>query len=904
MNKIFVFSLLFFTIFIDAIAQIQVTGLFVENKINPLGIDKLYPGLSWQLYSSGRNVTQSAFNVRVSEDPESLEKGENLIYSTGKIFSDQSVYVPFTGNTLKFAHKYYWQVRVWDQRDKASKWSKPGFWVMGIMSPANWTANWIQKNFSTKESCVSPVFRKEFMNEKKVRLAVALITAHGLYEARLNGKKIGDSYLTPGWTSYDKRIAYQTYDVTKLLKQGRNAVGMILGDGWYKGPIKYQEKNFYGKDLSFLFQMHIFYQDGTSEQIISDGSWLCSTGAVLTSGIYDGEVYDARCEQKGWDQADFDDSGWHEIIQKNYPVTDLVTTENEPIRKQESFKPVKIFTTPKGDKVIDFGQNIVGWVQMKVRGKAGDRISISHAEVLDKNGDFYTKNLRKAKQINTYILKGDSMEVFEPHFTWQGFRYIRIEGYMGELKADNFKAYSLYSDMRPTGTFKCSDDWVNKLQHNIQWSLKGNFLDIPMECPQRDERLGWTGDVQVASRMASFNFDVHSFLAKWLKDLFLDQKKNGSVPVTVPDVFHDGKCSPGWSDAATIVPWEMYLAYGDKQLLENQYESMKRWVNYIDSVSVNNLWVPKFAYGDWLFYSPNDDEDGRAAVTDKTLIAQCFFACSTQKLIDAARVLDQKDDVLHYDSLLTKIKDVFVHEFLTPSGRMVSQTQTAYVLALNFDMLPVDLRDKIVVRLVQNIRSYDNHLTTGFLGSSYLCQVLTRFGYSDVAYDVFLQLSYPSWLYPVSMGATTIWERWDGIKPDGSFQNPDMNSFNHYAYGAIGDWMYRGIAGIDTNPQNPGYKSIIIKPLVTNRLSFVKAELDTYYGKIVSFWSRKESKLLLHVEIPVNTTADIYIPAMEYNKIYENKKLISSGKKWKIDRKQKGYAIVHIGSGQYDFSVE
>lgn len=905
MQKFFILNIFFSLFYLNAISQIEVTSLFVDNKINPLGIDELYPELSWQLSSTKRNVTQSAFNIRVSEDIESLEKGENLIYSTGKIFSDQSVYVPFTGNTIKPAHKYYWQVRVWDQRDKASKWSKPGYWVMGIMSPHNWTANWIQENFPEKDSCVSPIFRKEFMNDKKVRLAVALITAHGLYEARLNGKKIGNCCFTPGWTSFDNRIAYQTYDVTKLLKKGRNAIGVVLGNGWYRGLIKNNGKNFYGKDLSLLFQMYIFYEDGTSKQIVSDGSWLCSTGAILSSNIYDGEVYDARCEQEGWDQADFDDSRWHEIIQKNYPVTKLITTENEPVRKHEVFTPVKIFTTSKGDNVIDFGQNIVGWVQMKVRGKTGDKITITHAEVLDKNGDFYTKNLRKAKQINIYILKGDSLEVFEPHFTWQGFRYIKIEGYPGELKADNFRAYALYSDMKPTGTFKCSDDWVNKLQHNIQWSLKGNFIDIPMEGPQRDERFGWTGDVQVASLMAGFNYNIHSFLSKWLKDLSLDQNKNGSVPVTVPDVFHDGKCSPGWGDAATVVPWNMYMIYGDKKLLEEQYESMKKWVDYIDSVSINDLWIPDFSYGDWLFYSPEDDVDGRAAVTDKTLIAQCFFACSTQKIIEAAKVLgDKEDDIAHYDSLLTRIKDVFVHEFVTPSGRLISQTQTAYVLALNFDMLPDSLRPEIASRLVQNIHSYENHITTGFLGSPYICQVLTRFGYTDVAYDVFLQRTYPSWLYPVSMGATTLWERWDGIKPDGSFQNAEMNSLNHYAYGAIGDWMYRGIAGINPDPKNPGYKSIIIKPLVTNRLSYAKAELDTYYGKIVSFWSRKENKLSLHVEIPVNTTADVYIPSMEYNKIYESKKLITAGKKWKIDRTQEGFAIVHIGSGKYDFSVQ
>lgn len=450
----------------------------------------------------------------------------------------------------------------------------------------------------------------------------------------------------------------------------------------------------------------------------------------------------------------------------------LVATYNEPIKKHETFKPLKIFKTPQGDLVADFGQNLVGWVQLKVKGNSGDKINIYHSEVLDKRGNFYTENLRVAKQQNTYILKGGGEEFFEPHFTFQGFRYIKIEGFPGELKPENITAVALYSDMKPTGTFTSSNTLVNQLQHNIQWGQRGNFLDVPTDCPQRDERLGWTGDAQVFSRTATFNFGVHNFFAKWLKDVALDQYSDGSVPFVIPNVLgNNSGGSTGWADVSTIIPWNVYLAYGDKQVLMDQYNSMKRWVGYMEKASKNYLWNTGFHFGDWLFYRPFDDNDGRSAVTDKYFIAQCFFAYSTQMLLNAATVLNKTEDIAYYSNLLQKVKEAFVKEYVTPNGRLLSSTQTAYTLALHFDMLPEAMRQPAAEKLVENIKSYRNHLTTGFLGTPYLCHVLSRFGYTDMAYKLLLQDTYPSWLYPVKMGATTIWERWDGIKPDSTFQD-------------------------------------------------------------------------------------------------------------------------------------
>lgn len=904
MRKItFLFIGLLLTVF-SANAQVEVKNLLVENQVNPMGVSEMYPRLSWQLHSSKRNVVQTAFDVRVSESLESLLAGRELVFSTGKIPSDQSVYVPFTGSTLQPGRKYYWQVRAWDNNDKESKWSEPASWVMGIMGPENWTAKWIQAGFRETENRPSPIFRKEFINDKPIRLAVAFISARGIYEAEINGKKIGDLCLAPGWTSYNKRIQYQTYDVTRLLQDGKNAIGVTLANGWYRGQIGPKGKgDMYGGKLAFILQMQIIYTDGTVQNVGSDGSWRCSTGPIQYAEIYHGEIYDARLEKKGWSIVGYNDAGWDDILIQDYPVINLVATENEPVKKKEVIKPVRILTTPKGEKVIDFGQNLVGWVQMKVSGNAGTKVSIYHAEVLDKDGNFYTESLRAAKQMNVYILKGEGVETYEPHFTWQGFRFVKVEGYPGELKTENFTATAIYSDMVKTGSFSCSDALVNRLQENIQWGQRGNFIDVPTDCPQRDERLGWTGDAQVFARTASFNFRVHSFFSKWLKDLAADQYPDGAVPYVVPNVRNNGQCSPGWGDAATVIPWTMYRVYGDERILENQYESMKTWVDYIDSVSVDDLWYPKNSFGDWLFYRPADDNDGKSAVTDKNLIAQCFFAYSTQLLAKAAAVMDYEEDVKKYEALLSRIKAAFVHEYVTASGRLVSGTQTAYVLALQFDMLPENLRAQAAKRLVDNIRSYDNHLTTGFLGTPYICEVLTRFGYTDVAYDLLLQKSYPSWLYPVTMGATTIWERWDGIKPDGTFQTPEMNSFNHYAYGAIGDWMYRYVAGIDTDPKTPGFKVIQIKPHITDKLTFAKAELETYYGKVVSSWENVAGKLTMNVEIPVNTTAVVWVPASDAGKITEGGKKLSAVKDVEPAGTEGGYVLFKVGSGSYRFSV-
>jgi alpha-L-rhamnosidase len=876
-------------------AQTTVTNLLTENLHNPLGLDAAQPRLSWQLQSPRRNTRQQAYEVVVRQ-------GSKAVWQSGKVASDSSVHVTYKGAPLQPATAYTWQVRVYTGEGKPSPWSAAASFTTGLWQPADWKAQWIEPGYAEDSPYrASPLMRKPFTVKKKLRSALAIITARGMYEAQLNGQRVGDAYLSPGWTAYQKRIQYQCYDVTSLLQPGANAVGVTLGDGWYRGTIGFaNNRNKYGSKAALLFQLMLTYTDGSTELVLSDGTWACSTGPIRFSEIYNGELYDARQEKAGWATAAYNAAGWVPVKPASYPFDNLVATQNEPVKKHEVFKPVKVFTTPAGEQVIDFGQNLVGWVKVTAQGNAGDTVTLRHAEVLDKKGNMYYANLRAARQTNHYILQGGPAQTFEPHFTFQGFRYIQVSGLRKPLQAQDFEAVALYSAMEPTGSLTTSRPLINQLQHNIQWGQRGNFVDVPTDCPQRDERLGWTGDAQAFSRTAAFNMNVNSFMAKWLQDVEADQV-NGAVPFVVPNVLGPTSVnSAGWSDAATIIPWNMYLAYGDKQLLANQYNSMKAYVESMRKVAKDNLWNSGFHFGDWLFYRPEDDNDGRAAVTDKYLIAQCFYAHSTDLLVQAARVLGHTQDAEAYSKLLADIKAAFQREYLTPSGRLVSSTQTAYVLALQFDMLPENQRKQAAQRLADNVQSY-GHLTTGFLGTPYLCHVLTRYGYTDAAYKLLLREKYPSWLYPVTMGATTIWERWDGMKPDSSFQTPGMNSFNHYAYGAIGDWMYRQMVGLDTYEDGVGYKHIRVKPLPGGGFTHAEATLKTYYGETKAGWKLEGNSLQLNVTVPPNTRATIYIPASAAEGITEGGLPLAQSDGLKVTGQEGGYVVVEAGSGSYSF---
>jgi len=888
---------------------VTVGSLRTEHKENPLGIDVRAPLLGWQLRSGARGVRQTAYQVRVAQSEADLRAGRRLTWDSGRVASDASAHVAYSGPALQSRETRYWQVRVWDGGAIPSPWSEIASWETGLLAPSDWTAAWIEPGFEedVKVSGPSPLMRREFQLKGVVRRARAYVTSHGLYEMTLNGRRVGDELFTPGWTSYNKRLQYQTYDVTPLLKQGPNAIGVTLGNGWYRGTLAWEgNRNIYGSRLALLAQLHVTYSDGREEVVATDGQWKSAAGPILMSEIYDGETYDARVEKNGWAEAGYDGGGWLPVALANHPKDVLVAPAGPPVRRIKEITPVRIFKTPGGDLVADMGQNMVGWVRLGVRGPAGATITLRHAEVLDKQGNFYTANLRGAKATARYTLKGAGREVFEPHFTFFGFRYVAIDGYPNQPSPEDVTGIVVHSDMRVTGSLDTSDPMINQLQRNITWGQRGNFLDVPTDCPQRDERLGWTGDAQVFARTAAFNMDVAGFFTKWLEDLAADQFDDGAVPHVVPNVLTvSPKQRPGgsaaWGDAAVVIPWTMYLAYGDRRVLERQYDSMARWVEFERVRAGDDLvWDGDFHFGDWLAFATTAS-DYPGATTGKDLIATAFFAHSTSLMEQSATVLGRKDDAARYRELLGRIKAAFVREFVTATGRVGENTQTAYVLALQFDLLPEELRAVAAGRLAREIKAR-KHLTTGFVGTPYLCHVLTRYGYLNEAYQLLNRREYPSWLYPITQGATTIWERWDGQKPDGTFQDTGMNSFNHYAYGAIGEWMYRVTAGLEIDPAEPAYKHAIVRPRPGGGLTNVSAWHETLYGPLASIWTLNAGRFELVVTIPANTRGTIWLPSARLADVTESGRPLAAGPGIDAVRQEAGSVVVELGSGRYTFA--
>ncbi len=901
-SLVFVLFLLFFA---AESQDLAVRDLTCDHKANPLGIDNMKPRLSWKIYGVGNNILQTAYSIRVSTDIK-FSSGK-IVWESGKVESGESILVHYGGAELKSGLKYYWQVKVWDNTGKTSKWSETASWEMGLLAESDWKAKWIEMEGDTLQYAPAPHFRKEFELGKSIANARVYVTSHGYYELHINGKKVGDQVLTPGWTSYGKRLQYQVYDVTGMLVKGGNAIGAILGDGWYRGSLAWSRNwAIYGKTLGLFMQMKITFTDGTETMVTSDESWRVNNqGALRMNDIYNGETYDATKKLTGWSTAGYDESKWNAVKTGNYKFN-LIASEGPAVRKIQEIKPVKIFRTPKGSLIADMGQNMVGWIRLKVNGPKGTVVTLRHAEVMDKYGEFYTTNLRAAKCQLQYTLAGAGDESYEPRFTFMGFRYVEVTGFPGELTADNLTGVVIHSDMQVTGKYETSNALLNQLQHNIQWGQKGNFVDVPTDCPQRDERLGWTGDAQAFCRTAAYNMNVAAFFSKWLKDVAADQRKGGEVPVVIPDVLNPqgsptADCSAGWGDVAVIAPWTMYQVYGDRDLLRIQYPSMLAWVDYIKKTAGDDyIWNKGSIYGDWLFYHPpvnnHPEPDGH---TDHDFIATAFYAYSVQLLLEAAELLGQSEDAGIYRAVHEKIKEVFVYEYVTKAGRIGTNSQTSYVLALMFGLLPEDMRPKAAKFLVDDIKSRGNRLSTGFLGTVYLCHVLSDNGYTDVAYDLLLQENYPSWLYPVKMGATTIWERWDGQKTDSTFQDPGMNSFNHYAYGAIGDWMYRVSAGIEIG--KPGYKHIIIQPHPTKKLEYSKASFESSYGTIASGWERKDNKIVVNVKIPANTTATIKLPVNSPELVTENGKKLTDSKIFSGIKINKNMLVFEAGSGDYKF---
>lgn len=753
----------------------------------------------------------------------------------------------------------------------------------------------------------NPYLRKTFQTNGKIKDARLYVTALGLYQFHINGKRVGKDWLTPGWTDYTKRLQYQVYDVTNLVKAGENALGAVLGDGWYAGYVGFgQKREHYGKAPRLMAQLELHYTDGSKDTILTDSSWKSNLGPIRGSDMLMGETYDARMEMPGWNTANYDDSKWQRVqVEQSQPNNHLPAylpkailcgMSGPTVQHLDTLK-AKTVKESKGSWIFDMGQNMVGWVKLKVRGEAGKEVRIRFAEMLNKDGSIYVTNLRSARSTDTYILKGGGEEVYEPTFTFHGFRYVELTGYPGQPPLDAVTGIVVYSAAPTTGTFECSNPMVNKLQSNIFWGMRGNYLEVPTDCPQRDERLGWLGDAQVFVRTGCFNMDISAFMTKWMKDVVDGQSDAGGFPDVAPRLVDPADGAPAWGNAGVIVPWTIYLSYGDKRILERNYAPMAKWIEYIRSANPDHIWKNRVNnnFGDWL--SINAD-------TPKDVLSTAYYAYDVWIMAKTATLLGNKTDAMMYADLFEKIKAAFNKEFVSADGTIKGNTQTCYLLALRFGLLPEPLRPLAAAKLVKDIKDRNWHLSTGFVGVGYLTPTLTRNGYLDVAYRLLTNDTYPSWGYSIKLGATTIWERWDGYTEEKGFQDPGMNSFNHYSLGSVGEWMYSDVAGIDLDMDIPGYKHIRFYPRPGGGLTYAKATFDSLYGKILSHWRLEGGKFHYNITVPANTTATVVIPTDKPNSVKEGGKPIAKVPEVKFLRTEQGASVYQVGAGTYQFEAE
>jgi alpha-L-rhamnosidase len=894
-------------------SPLQPTALRCEYLTNPLGIDVARPRLSWKLVSNRRGALQTAYQIEVADSEAALKSDHGSLWDSGKVASDRSIQVVYNGKALPSGQRAWWRVRVWDGDGKRSGWSAPGLWEMGLLSPGDWKARWIG---STAASAAAPYLRKTFQAAKTVKRARLYATALGLYELYLNGKRVGSDFFRPGWTDYHQRVQYQTYDVTGMLTPGSNALGMVLGDGWYCGYVGFgQRRSHYGTQPSGLAQLHVDYSDGTSQTVVTDDTWKANTGPILISDMLMGETYDARKELTGWATAGYDDAAWGRAEARATPelkqppntrphpadtfpggVT-LVAQPDISVRQVDTRKPVRITEKPAGAYVFDLGQNMVGWVRLKVEGPAGTTVTLRFAEMLNSDGSIYTTNLRSARATDRYTLKGGGKEVYEPSFTFHGFRYVEVTGYPGKPNTDAVTGIVVSSVVTTTGTFACSNPMVNQLQHNIFWGQRGNYLEVPTDCPQRDERLGWMGDAQVFVRTGCFNADIAAFMNKWMNDVEDAQSADGGFSDVSPRLVDPADGAPAWGDAGIIVPWTIYACYGDTRIIARHYAAMAKWIDYIHKANPNLLWRNRGNnnFGDWLSIR---------ADTPRDVLATAYFAYDAHLMAQMAHVIGREDDARKYADLFSGIKEAFNRAYVGPEGRIKGDTQTCYVLALRFGLLPEEKRSSAAGYLVADIERRGGHLSTGFVGVGYLTPTLTKVGHPDVAYRLLNNDTFPSWGYSIKHGATTIWERWDGWTAEKGFQDPGMNSFNHYSLGSVGEWMYSTVAGIDLDPDHPGYKHILLHPRPGGGLTYARASYDSMYGKIVSDWRIDHGTYHYKVEVPANTTATVSIPTRDSATVMENAHPADRAEGVRFLRMQDGCAVYEVGSGIYSFSAD
>jgi alpha-L-rhamnosidase len=938
----------------DGDPALKPLALRCEYLRNPQGIDRAAPRLSWRVESSERGQKQTAYRVLVASSAEQLAKENGDLWDSGRLDSSRTTHIRYDGRPLTSRQQCYWKVQVWDRKGVASAWSQPALWSMGLLDESDWSAQYVSYRdetpvFKDRNSLFLPpahYFRKEFVAKKTIKRATIYATALGIYELELNGRRVGDAFFAPGWTDYRQRAYYNTYDVTDLIQQGDNAIGATVADGWYSGYVAYGllvgigteriGRYTYGKTPALMAQLELEYEDGSHQVIGTDRSWRVSgDGPIREADLLMGEFYDARMELPAWSRAGFDDSNWEAAIgaeENGNPRATFYAAEpptasgrspqitgreielgfrrprleafpGVPVRVIEEIRSIELTKRAESTYIFDLGQNFAGTVRLKLTGPAGHRVTLRYGEMLHPDGRLMTENLRKARATDYYVCRGDeSGEFYTPRFTFHGFQYVEVANYPGKPDLDTLTGLALHSDTPLTSTFECSDPMVNQLFSNVVWTQRANFVDLPTDCPQRDERMGWTGDAQVYVATATYNADVAAFYTKWLRELMESQRPSGAFPGFAPFPFHRGwDFGTAWADAGIICPWTIWQAYGDTRVIDRCWEPMTRFMQWRKRTSVDDLGIVHGnPWGDWL---------AQGAKTPLDYIDSVYFAITANMMADMAAATGRDAEARAYREQFQRTKTAFVKKYVNRDGSIIVKTQTAYALALYADLVPAEMHRATGERLAELIRTNGNRMATGFLGTRPLLPVLSAVGQHDLAVFLLQSREFPSWGYEIDQGATSIWERWDSYTKEDGFgrHNAAMNSFAHYSFGAVCEWMFRTLAGIESD--GPGYSQIIIRPSPPSPgsnaqhkpIDWVRASYDSIHGKIVSQWKVDGDRFCLDTTIPTNTTATVFLPAASADSVTEAGKPLTEAKQLRVMETQDGRVVLALESGHYHF---
>lgn len=879
-----------------------------EYRENPIGIDRANPQLSWEIPAFRNGIEQTAYEILVASSLENLNKNQGDLWSTGKVMSDQSVYITYAGKPLESRKQYFWKVRYWDNRGEQSEFSAPATWEMAFMKPGDWSAKWITRtNTSSKEDSMRSIMvRKPFSIDKPVKKARLYVTGLGNYAFYINGSKAGKDILTPGWTHYPKRLQYQVYDVTSLVKNGENTAGAMLGNAWWSGGLGWgtdpnSRKRYSFGPMKLFAQLEIEDESGNIHTITTDESWKWDESPIIFNNLYDGVHYDARLEQDGWNTPGFNDGNWKSVTTAGQETAMLVVQQAPPIRAEQELTAQSITKVKNGNYVFDFGQNMVGWGKLKVKAKTGTTIKMMFAELLHDDGTVAQENLRSAKATDIYITKSDAVETWEPIFTYSGFRYVEVEGLPEEPTTETLKGVVFYSSAPWIGSFESSNQLINQLMKNTSWGIRGNLHSVPTDCPQRDERLGWMGDAQTFAPTCYYFMDMTQFYEKWMKDIIDSQDPSGYVYDVNPAIVVDGPAKPGWGDAVIITPWVAYKFSGNKRILEENYDGMKAWVEFMRKHAKDNIYIWSnpdstfFGYADWI----------APVMSPKQPISASYLYLSSQLLSEIATVIGKTGDAQEYSKLASDVAIAYQNKYFK-DGNYEGGTQTANLLPLGFGITPDELKPQVFQNVVNAVKEKDGHPSTGFLGTQYILPILSDYGRHDMAYEMINLTTYPSWGYMVAKGATTIWELWnsDTERPEG------MNSRNHYALGGIGEWVYGYLGGLKPDITQPGFKHSFIAPMPVGDLTWSKILRKTDYGNLSVDWKIEGSSFILNVVLPPNTSSLVTIPknAVQFQgitvdgvEIYKDGAMVKTVANIEFAGEDKNGVSFKVASGAYGF---